>query len=67
MKDQLVNLRNEEFEFLQKFARFINNQNIVQLMDEFNEAVYHLERNASAKILFSDVMIKLTKLIKKGV
>jgi DNA polymerase-3 subunit delta' len=66
MKDELVNLRNEEYQFLQKFARFINNQNIVQLMEEFNAAHYHLERNANAKILFSDVMIKLTKLIKKG-
>ena len=66
MKDELVNLRNEEYEFLQKFARFINNQNIVELMDEFNQAHYHLERNANPKILFSDVLIKLTKLIKKG-
>ena len=28
MKDQLLNLRNEEQAFLQKFAKFINNQNI---------------------------------------
>jgi DNA polymerase-3 subunit delta' len=37
------------------------------LSDEFNEAHYHLERNANAKVLFSDLVIKLTKLIKKGV
>ena len=67
MKGELVNLRDEERGFLEKFARFINNQNITELLDEFNQAHYHLERNANAKILFSDVMIKLTKLIKKGV
>lgn len=67
MKGELVNLRNEERAFLDKFARFINNHNISDLLDEFNASHYHLERNANAKILFADMMIKLTKLIKKGV
>ena len=67
MKGELGNLRAEERDFLNKFARFINNQNITELMTEFNEAHYHLERNANAKILFADLVIKLTKLIKKGV
>lgn len=67
MKGELVNLRNEERAFLDKFARFINNQNIVALNEEFNKAHYHLERNANAKVLFTDLLIKLTKLIRKGV
>jgi DNA polymerase III subunit delta' len=67
MKGELVNLRNEERAFLEKFAKFINNHNISELNEEFNEAFFHLERNASAKILFTDLVIKLTKLIKKGV
>lgn len=67
MKGELVNLRSEERNFLEKFARFINNQNITELMEEFNASHYHLERNANAKILFADLVIKLTKLIKKGV
>lgn len=67
MKGQLSNLRAQEQQFLDKFARFINNQNITELHDEFNTAHYHLERNANARILFSDLVIKLTKLIKKGV
>ena len=67
MKGELGNLRAEERSFLDKFARFINNQNINELIIEFNESHYHLERNANAKILFSDLMIKLTKLIKRGI
>ncbi len=67
MKGELVNLRAEERSFLEKFARFINNQNISELIEEFNTAFYHLERNANPKILFADVLIKLTKLIKKGI
>ncbi len=67
MNDQLLNLRNEEKAFLQKFAKFINNQNISELIEEFNLAYYHLERNANSKILFTDLVIKLTKLVRKGV
>lgn len=67
MKGELGNLRAEEAAFLSKFAKFINNHNITELTTEFNEAHYHLERNANAKILFTDLTIKLTKLIKKGI
>jgi len=66
MKGELVNLRNEERAFLDKFAKFINNNNIADLQEEFDKAFYHLERNANAKILFTDLVIKLTKLVKKG-
>ena len=67
LKGDLINLRNEERSFLDKFARFINNKNIYELMDEFNTAHYQIGRNANAKILFTDLTIKLTKLVKKGV
>jgi len=66
-QNELTNLREEEAKFLKKFARFINNQNITELTQEFNDAYYHIERNANPKILFTDLVIKLTKLIKKGV
>lgn len=62
-----VNVKNDEKLFLNKFARFINNQNITPLMEEFDQSIYHIDRNANAKLLFSDLVIKLTKLIKKGV
>lgn len=67
LKGELLNLRDEEAAFLEKFARFINNQNITELMEEFNNAHYNIERNANSKILFSDLVIKLTKLVRKGV
>lgn len=67
MKGELTNLKDEEQAFLSKFAKFINNHNISELQDDFNDAFYHLERNANPKILFTDVVIRLTKLIKKGI
>lgn len=65
--NELTNLREEEQAFLVKFAKFINNQNITELTNEFNESFYHIERNANPKILFTDLVIRLTKMIKKGV
>ena len=65
--NELTNLREEEQKFLTKFARFINNQNITELTNEFNDSYYHIERNANPKILFTDLVIRLTKMIKKGV
>lgn len=66
MKGQLTHLREEEYQFLQKFSAFINNQNITELTATLNSAFHHIERNANAKILFTDVVIQLTKLIRKG-
>lgn len=65
--NELTNLRDEEQAFLKKFAKFINNQNITEITQEFNHSYYHIERNANPKILFSDLVIRLTKMIKKGV
>ena len=65
--EESINVKNEEKDFLNKFSRFINNQNITPLMNEFDQSIYHIDRNANAKLLFSDLVIKLTKLIKKGV
>lgn len=65
--NELTNLRDEEQAFLKKFAKFINNQNITEITQEFNDSYYHIERNANPKILFTDLVIRLTKMIKKGV
>ena len=55
----------EEKGFLQKFHSYINMQNQEGLMEEFNKAFYHIERNASAKILFMDLALKTNELLNK--
>ncbi|MBC7412931.1 MAG: hypothetical protein H7331_10830, partial [Bacteroidia bacterium] len=30
-----------------------------EIIEEFNNSIYHIERNANAKILFMDVSLKL--------
>ncbi|MGL4908243.1 MAG: ATP-binding protein [Bacteroidales bacterium] len=53
----------DEAEFSQKFSPFINNDNIQQLYEEFNLAMQHILRNGNAKIIFTDLVLKLVKLI----
>src|SRR5690606_42029076 len=50
---------------LEKFPPFINDKNIFEIYDEIKEAIYQIERNANPKILFTDLSIKLTRLIHK--
>ena len=50
---------------LEKFAPFVNNNNIVEIFKEISDALYHVERNGNAKIILTDLSIKLTRLIHK--
>ena len=50
---------------LQNFAPFVNGNNINDIFKELSDAVYHIERNGNAKIILTDLSIKLTRLIHK--
>lgn len=64
LKDKLVYLPKEEAAFADKFSAFINDSNITKLNEELNRAHYHIERNASGKIVFLDLSLKIVKLIR---
>ncbi|MBW1293870.1 ATP-binding protein [Aquimarina litoralis] len=50
---------------LQKFAPFIHGANIMDISEELQNAIYHIERNGNAKIILTDLSIKLTRLLHK--
>jgi DNA polymerase-3 subunit delta' len=50
---------------LENFAPFVNGSNIVPIFKELSDAQYHIERNGNAKIILTDLSIKLTRLIHK--
>lgn len=54
----------EELDFSEKFAPYINEQNQSIIYQLLNQAIYHIERNAHAGILFSDLSFKLIDLLK---
>jgi DNA polymerase III subunit delta' len=64
LKNDLVFLAGEEAAFSKNFHLFINQENIYQLTDEFNIAYSHVEANGNAKIIFLDLALKVTKLIR---
>lgn len=70
----LLNYQSQELVFyestvekfkLENFAPFINGNNILEIYKELQDASYHIERNANAKIVFTDLSIKLTRLLHK--
>lgn len=54
----------EKFQ-LANFAPFVNGNNIQDIFNELSDAMYHIERNGNAKIILTDLSIKLTRLIHK--
>ncbi len=50
---------------LENFAPFVNGNNIFDIYKELSDAMYHIERNGNAKIILTDLSIKLTRLIHK--
>tara|TARA_R110002051_G_scaffold127250_1_gene200926 strand:+ start:4261 stop:5418 length:1158 start_codon:yes stop_codon:yes gene_type:complete len=50
---------------LTKFAPFVHENNILEIIDELERASYHIERNGNAKLIFTDLSIKLTRLLHK--
>lgn len=63
-KNRLVFLAGEEADFSGKFHQFINQNNIYPLSDDFNLVYSHIEANGNAKIIFLDLALKVTKLIR---
>ena len=50
---------------LENFAPFVNENNILEIFQELEDAIYHIERNGNAKVILTDLSIKLTRLIHK--
>src|SRR5690606_17161498 len=57
-----MDFESEDFK-LEKFAPFVHGNNIIGISDELQDAIYHIERNANAKIVLTDLSIKLTRLL----
>jgi len=62
---EMVYLAQDETNFGMKFAPFVNEKNITGLMDELALAERHIEQNVNAKMVFFDLCLKITMLIKQ--
>lgn len=50
---------------LENFAPFVHGNNILEISEELQDAIYHIERNGNSKIILTDLSIKLTRLLHK--
>lgn len=60
---QLNRLTIEEANFAQKFARFINERNVIEIMDELSCAQRDIEQNVNPKFVFFDFSLKMIVLL----
>ena len=56
-------LGSEEEAFSTRFAPFINERNVMEIMSELNEAQRHIEQNVNAKMVFFDYSLKMIVLL----
>lgn len=62
--DNLIHLPPNEKEFVVKFSRITTLAQTEALINEIEKAHYHIERNANPKILFLDVSLQFTRILK---
>jgi len=60
----LLRLPDEEVTFVKNFTKILTMNHIERLIAELNEAVYHLERNARAKMVMLDMSLTFSRLIR---
>ena len=53
----------EELIFIENFSKFLDVEKIEKSFQLLNEAHYHLERNGSAKMIFLDMSLKISKIL----
>jgi DNA polymerase-3 subunit delta' len=54
----------DEQKTLKKFAPFINHANLLEFINQFEEAVSYIERNANPKIVCINMSLKFAKIIR---
>ena len=59
----LVYLSNEEQNFSSRFSPFVNERNVMGIMDELSEAQRHIEQNVNARMVFFDFSLKMIVLL----
>lgn len=64
-RNELVYMNNEEMNFSSRFAPFVNERNVMGIMDELSEAQRHVEQNVNPKMIFFDFSLKMIVLLKQ--
>jgi DNA polymerase-3 subunit delta' len=64
---ELMRSADTERDFIHKLGKnVLDGEKLQSVYSSFNEAHYHLERNANAKILFADLSFQLARIMKSN-
>ena len=58
-------MNKEETDFSEKFSPYVNERNVMELMDELSLAERHVNQNVNSKMVFFDLSMRIIVLIKK--
>lgn len=62
---ELTYMTPDEQNFATRFAPFVNERNVIGIMNELSEAQLHIEQNVNAKMVFFDFSLKMIVLLKQ--
>lgn len=62
---ELTYMTANEENFASRFSPFVNERNIIGIMDELSKAQQHIEQNVNAKMVFFDFSLKMIVLLKQ--
>ncbi|TAL60647.1 MAG: DNA polymerase III subunit delta' [Bacteroidetes bacterium] len=62
---KLLRVDGEELDFVQKLSTRLDGNLCKGLSDELNEAIIHIERNGSGKLIFTDLSLKCMRIVKQ--
>ena len=58
-------MNREEADFAKNFSPYVNERNVMDMMDELSLAEKHIAQNVNAKMVFFDLSMRLTVLVKR--
>ena len=61
---EVIKVTGEEKAFVENFGKVLDVDKVTYISEQLGEAIYHLERNASPKITFLDLSLRIAKRIK---
>lgn len=61
---EVVKVTGEEKAFVENFGKVLDTDKVIDVTEQLNNAMYHLERNASPKITFLDLSLHIARRIK---
>lgn len=62
---RIIRAGGEELDFVQKLSTRLDGDTCLKLSEELNEAILQIERNGNAKLIFTDLSLKIMRILKQ--